>query len=100
MKKIKLKAATAALQNKKLSEEQMNDLLGGAKCPYCKGDFEPGGDLTLSQYICSGTKDGKYYDDILVWADSKEKAEMQVFSQEFIGVYCEPGDLYNTAPGF
>ena len=103
MKAIKLKAATAALQEKKLSEEQMNDLLGGAKCPYCEGDFDPGGVYSLSWYTCTGVTTENYTlvtDDIE--ATSKEEAELN-FSQggKITGIVCEPrAGYYNTAPGF
>lgn len=99
MKKIKLKSATAALQDKKLSEEQMNDLLGGLKCPYCGYDFEPE-DMGLSSYKCTGISPIVGNTTINVEAYSAEEAEYGLYNEGWRDVSCGPGDDYNTAPGF
>ena len=57
MKKIVLRSVKPDLLEKKLTEEQMDELCGGMKCPYCHRDFEPemAGE---SEYACRGIQNG------------------------------------------
>ena len=96
MKKINLNL-TKNLSEKKLSETQMDELLGGLKCPYCGYDFEPN-DMGPSNYGCIGYLNGemKYLE---LYEDSLEEAVAKVESWGYTNVYCVPGRYYNT-PGF
>ena len=99
MKKIKLKSATAALQDKKLSEEQMNDLLGGLQCPYCGYDFEPE-DMGLSHYECTAFDSEANFVTINLFKMSKAEAIAHLEAANYTDIDCKPGEYYNTAPGF
>lgn len=103
MKVVKLTVATVTLQDKKLSEQQKKALLGGAKCPYCKDNFDSTGLYSLSWDACTGVSD---YNHKLVTDDiqTKSKAETESnFSQErrVTGIVCSPRkEYYNIASGF
>ena len=99
MKKIKLKSATAALQDKKLSEEQMNDLLGGLQCPYCGYDFEPE-DMGLSHYECTAIDQNGIEIKTDLFKYSKADAVAELEAGGYTNIDCKPGEYYNTAPGF
>ena len=97
MKKINLNL-TKNLSEKKLSETQMDELLGGFKCPICQYDFEPD-DVGDSIYTCSGIDRG-IYKTTTIEAYSAGEAEAKLMSEGWIEVSCGPGDGYNVAPGF
>ena len=97
MKKINLNL-TKNLSEKKLSETQMDELLGGLKCPYCGYDFEPD-EMGTSHYSCTGYL-GNTMEHFDMREDSLEDAVAKIESWGYTNVHCEPGEYYNTAPGF
>ena len=97
MKKIIFKSLRDDLQNKKLTEEQMNELLGGIKCPYCRYDFEPS-DLGNSQYTCWGIDPNLEFQTTYEYGYSKEEVEGVLKAKGWTRVACSFGEYYNL-PG-
>ena len=97
MKKIIFKSIKDDLQNKKLTEEQMNELLGGVKCPYCGYDFEPS-DLGDSVFTCSGIDPDKEYRTTLQAGYSREEAANALEAKGWSHVVCCMEEYCNLDP--
>ena len=76
----------------------MDELLGGLKYPHCGYNFEPG-DMGKDYYACMGylNNEQEHFD---MRENSLEDAVAKIESWGYTNVHCEPGEYYNTAPGF
>ena len=95
MKKIVLRSVKPDLLEKKLTEEQMDELCGGMKCPHCGYDFEPE-DFKDSHYVCVGKRLGIICEERF-WAFSAYEAEGKAYESGMTEVLgCHRGEYYHT----
>ena len=94
MKKIVLRSVKPDLLEKKLTEEQMDELCGGMKCPHCGYDFELE-DFGNSLYTCKGKINGFPWEE-KVMAFSRYEAEEKAYAKGMTNVTCYPGEGYHA----
>ena len=68
------------MSDRVLSEEQMSELLGGIKCPYCGAEFPESMDIKPGMYYCEA-KNGNVTISGTIEANSAYHAEIRYYNK-------------------